>query len=177
MRSNKSKNNSGSNSGDRSACLGGFVRKSAAMTRRWTLGAVALSISGCLNPPPPVETPAAPAESQKVAPPAAAGAETTPEAKGVKFLPTERGTMLKISGATPQFPAELRLSGLTYVVSAKICVSNAGVVDSVSILAGNEPALLTNVLNAVNEWRYTPLTVNGAAVPFCYVAKFQFKAG
>jgi len=147
------------------------------VTRRWTLGAVSLFITGCLNPPPPVETPAAPAESQKVAPPAAAGTETTSEASGVKFLPPQMGTMQKISGATPQFPAELRLSGRTYVVSAKICVSNAGVVDSVSILAGNEPALLANVLNAVNEWRYTPLTVNGAAVPFCYVAKFQFNAG
>jgi len=147
------------------------------VTRRWTLGAVSLFIIGCLNPPPPLETPAAPAESQKVAPPAAAGAETRPEAKGVKFLPPQMGTMQKISGATPQFPAELRLSGRTYVVSAKICVSNAGVVDSVSILAGNEPALVSNVLNAVKGWRYSPLTVNGVAVPFCYPASFQFKAG
>lgn len=154
-----------------------FVRRSAAVTRRWTLGAVSLFIIGCLNPPPPLETPAAPAESQKVAPPAAAGAETRPEAKGVKFLPPQMGTMQKISGATPQFPAELRLSGRTYVVSAKICVSNAGVVDSVSILAGNEPALVSNVLNAVKGWRYSPLTVNGVAVPFCYPASFQFKAG
>jgi outer membrane biosynthesis protein TonB len=153
------------------------VRKSAAVTRRWTLGAVSLFIAGCLNPPPAVETPAAPAASQKVAPPAAVAAETRPHTNGVKFVPPQVGTMQKISGAAPQFPAELRLSGRTYVVSAKICVSNAGVVDSVSILAGNEPALVTNVLNAVKEWRYTPLTVNGSAIPFCYPASFQFKAG
>jgi TonB family protein len=152
------------------------VRKSAAVTRRWTLGAVSLFIAGCLNPPPAVETPAAPAASQRIAPPAAVGAETTPKANGVKFLPPHIAEAQKLSGATPQFPAELRLSGRTYVVSAKICVSNAGVVDSVSILAGTEPALVANVVNAVKEWRYTPLTVNGGAVPFCYPAKFQFKA-
>ena len=84
--------------------------------------------------------------------------------------------MQKISGADPEFPAELRVSGRAYVVSAKICVSNAGVVDSVSILAGSAPALATNVLNAVTEWRYTPLMVNGGPAPFCYVAKFEFKA-
>jgi outer membrane biosynthesis protein TonB len=146
------------------------------VTRRWALGAVSLFITGCLNPPPAVKTPAAPAESQKVAPSAVTGAETTPEVKGVKFLPPQIGAVQKISCASPQLPTELRLSGRTYLVSAKICVSNAGVVDGVSILAGNEPALVTNVMNAVKEWRYTPLTVNGAAVPFCYLAQFQFKA-
>lgn len=59
---------------------------------------------------------------------------------------------------------------------AKICVSKAGMVDSVLIFAGNEPALATNVVNAVKGWRYRPLTVNGgAAVPFCYLAKFEFR--
>ena len=153
-----------------------FVRQSAAVTRRWTFGAVFLFITGCLNPPPGVERPGAPAARQDVAPPGAAGAETTPEANGIKLLPSQTAAAQKISGAAPQFPAELRLLGRTYVVSAKICVSNAGVVDSVSILAGDEPALATNVESAVKEWRYTPLTVNGGAVPFCYVARFQFKA-
>jgi hypothetical protein len=47
----------------------------------------------------------------------------------------------------------------------------------VSILGGTQPALATNVVNAVKDWRYTPLTVNGGvAVPFCYFARFEFKA-
>jgi len=190
-----------------------FVRDSAAVTRRWALGAVSLfiaGITGCLNPPPRVETPGAPpasqtvaapvvetprapsssqelappavetpdapSASQEVAPPGVAGAETTPKANRVWFLPPQIGTMQKISGADPQFPAELQLPGRTYVVSAKICVSIGGVVDSVSILAGDQPALATNVVNAVKQWRYTPATVNGGTVRFCYVARFDFKA-
>lgn len=153
-----------------------FVRQSVAVTRRWTFGVVFLFITGCLNPPPRVERPGAPAAPQDVAPPGAAGAETTPRSNGIKLLPPRVAAVQKISGAAPPFPAELRLSGRTYVVSAKICVSNAGVVEGVSILAGNEPALATNVEKAVKEWRYTPLTANGVAVPFCYMATFQFKS-
>ncbi len=147
---------------------------------RWTLGAVFLCITGvlgCLNPSPRVETPGAPPASQEVAPPGASVVGARPQANGVKLLTPQTGAMQRLSGEPPQFPAELRLTGRTYVVSAKICVSNAGVVDSVSILEGNQPALATNVVNAVRDWRFTPLTVNGgAAVAFCYFARFEFKA-
>lgn len=163
------------------------------MTRRWTLGAVSLLIAGCLNPPPPAQTPGAPPASQAVATPAAqtpgvppasqevaspgaAGAETTPNANGVKLLSLLTAATHKLSGADPAFPAELRASGRTDVVSAKICVSNVGAVDSVLILAASAPALATSVLNAVKDWRYTPLTLNGGTIPFCYVTKFLFRA-
>jgi TonB family protein len=149
--------------------------------RRWALGAVSLfvaGITGCLTPSPRVDTPAnTPPASQKVTPAVASGAQASPKGNGLKLLTPTLGEMQKISGAPPQFPEELRHAGSIYIVSAKICVSNAGVVDSVSILAGNQPALATNVVNAVKDWRFTPLTVNGgAAVPFCYLASFEFKA-
>jgi hypothetical protein len=134
-----------------------------------------LFIVGCLNPPPAVESPGAPTASSSVKTPGAAGDETPRKTNGVRLLTPEMGEMQKISGAAPPFPAELRVSGRTYFASAKICVSNAGVVESVSILAGNQPTLATNVVNAVKEWRYTPLTVNGGAAPFCYLARFEFQ--
>jgi hypothetical protein len=150
------------------------------VTRRWTSGVTSLvlaGITGCLNPPPRVQTPGASPASQEDAPPRATGAEATPKTNSLRMLPPQTGATRKISGTAPVFPAELRFSGRTYVVSAKICVSNAGVVEGVSILAGNEPALATHVVSAVRDWRYIPLTVNGgAAIPFCYVARFEFKA-
>jgi TonB family protein len=131
-------------------------------------------LAGCLKPPARVETPGAPAASQAVAPPG--GSAAAPNANGVHLLPPEMGEAQKISGAAPQFPKELRHLGWTYVVTAKICVSNLGTVDSVSILAENQQALATNVVSAVNNWRFSPLTINGASVPFCYLGRFEFRA-
>ena len=146
---------------------------------RWTLGAVPLFIAGiigCLNPPPRVETPGTPPVSQEAAPPGASSGEARTQGNDIKLLTPQKGAMQRLSGAAPEFPMELRLPGRNYVVSAKICVSNAGVVDSVSILAGSEPALATNVVSAVKGWRYTPLTVNGGVpLAFCYFAKFVFR--
>jgi hypothetical protein len=130
------------------------------------LALVIAGATGCLKPPPRAETAGPPPASQP-----------TPAANGVKFAPPQLGAAQRISGADPLFPMGLRASGRTFVVSAKICVSNAGLVDSVSILEGNDPTLTLSVVNAVNAWRYTPLTTNGGiAVPFCYVTRFVFKA-
>ena len=151
----------------------------AAVTRRWTLGAVSLfiaGITGCFTPPP-VETPGTPPASQTVAPRGALGDEATSKENDATMVSSEMGAVHRISGAGPQVPEELRLPGLTQVVLAKICVSDAGVVERVLILKASEPALATSVVNAVKEWRYRPLTIHGggAAFRFCYVANFEFK--
>jgi TonB family protein len=158
-----------------------------AVTRRWGLGTVSVfiaGVTGCMTPPPRVETPVGPAASQAVAPLAAppAGqavaapdAGATPEANGVKFVPNRIGALRRISGTPPSLPEGLRIAGRTYVVVAKICVSDAGVLDRASIVLSDDPALATSVVDAVKDWRYLPLTVNGGAVPFCYPARFVFK--
>jgi Gram-negative bacterial TonB protein C-terminal len=156
-----------------------FLRKVAAGTRRWTLAALSLvivGIIGCASPPPPkVDTPVTPLASQNP-PYVAPDDKARPEANGVKLLPPAMGAMQKLSGALPEFPLELRVPGRSYVVVAKICVSNAGVVERVSIVTRSESVMDTNVMLAVKDWRYRPLTDNvGATIPFCYFARFQFE--
>lgn len=93
-----------------------------------------------------------------------------------KFLPPAMGAQLKLSGADPDFPARLATPGARYLVVAKICVSVAGAVDSVTIQKHAEPTLDGNVVSTVKSWRFRPETVNGMPVPFCTFKNFEFKS-
>jgi protein TonB len=104
------------------------------------------------------------------------GGQSAPKPVATKMIAPQMGALQKQSGDDPDFPPRLRRSGMIYVVLTKICVSRAGVVDSVSILKGTDPALDNNVLNAVKGWRYHPLLADNNAVPFCYFGRFEFKA-
>jgi periplasmic protein TonB len=94
---------------------------------------------------------------------------------GRKFLPPNMGALQKQSGDEPAFPPSLRRAGALYVVSAKICVTRGGDVDSVSLLQRADPLLDDNVVRAVKGWRYRPLMADGIPVPFCYFGRFEFR--
>jgi protein TonB len=70
----------------------------------------------------------------------------------------------------------LATAGARYLVIAKICVSAAGAVDSVTIQKHAEPTLDGNVVATVKTWRFRPETVNGMPVPFCTFKNFEFKS-
>jgi protein TonB len=88
----------------------------------------------------------------------------------------QMGMLQKLSGADPDFPAVLRRSGIGYLVTAQICVSRGGRVDSVTVAPGADPLLAKNVSNTVKSWRYRPLVANRTAIPFCYDGRFEFKS-
>ena len=93
-----------------------------------------------------------------------------------KLLAPNMGQQHKLSGEDPAFPAVLRKAGAVYVVMAKICVGKTGAVDGVTLMKRADPLLDANVESAVRNWRYSPLLVGSAPAPFCYVARFEFKA-
>lgn len=93
-----------------------------------------------------------------------------------KLLAPSMGQQHKLSGEDPAFPAVLRRAGALYVVMAKICVGKTGAVDGVTLMKKADPLLDANVESAVRNWRYSPLLVGSAPAPFCYVARFEFKA-
>jgi len=94
-----------------------------------------------------------------------------------KFLPPQLGGAQKLSGDDPEFPALLRRPGARYTVTAKICVSVTGQVETISILQGADPLLDSSVARSVKaNWRFRPLLANGTAVPFCYNGNFAFRA-
>jgi outer membrane biosynthesis protein TonB len=140
--------------------------------------------------PPPVAGPAAGSAGTPAPGPASAAvaAATTPAsaagsgaaggtgARPARFLPEALANLQKLSGAAPEFPASLAQAGAVHVVQARICVAPAGHVESVTLLKGAHPVLDGNVRRAVMTWRYRPLLAGGAAIPFCTLARFEFKA-
>lgn len=102
------------------------------------------------------------------------GSGTTPSAAAT-FLPPFLGARQKLSGGEPEFPAYLRTPGARYKAIVKVCVGTSGAVESVTVLKRAHPILDQNVITKLKQtWRFKPWTVNGAAVPFCYSANFEF---
>lgn len=104
------------------------------------------------------------------------GTATVAAAPPAKFLPPAMGAQQKLSGADPEFPANLRRPGVTYVVLAKIVVNAAGMVESVTLQKRAEPTLDANVVEAVKKWRFRPLMANGKPIPFSYFGRFEFRS-
>lgn len=141
------------------------------------------SAIGCMASPGGVRPSAGPATSKhpaqsQVTPSADVGAgnQVSPDPNLPVMLPPQLGAPPRESGDDPEFPRELRHTGLTYVVRAKVCVSRTGTVDSMSILKGSDPALVQNLISAVKGWRFRPLMANNVVVPFCFFANFEFKS-
>jgi hypothetical protein len=93
-----------------------------------------------------------------------------------RFLPEPLAQQQKIAGEPPDFPASLATGGATFVIHARICVGPDGHVDRVELLRTAHPTLDGNVVSAVGRWRYRPLVAGGIPVPFCTLARFEFRA-
>ena len=78
-----------------------------------------------------------------------------------------------LGGEMPRYSERARAAGVEGTIIAKICVTPQGGISSVTLLRGL-PLLDETVLNAVRGWRYKPFTVGDKAMPFCYVANFEF---
>jgi hypothetical protein len=94
----------------------------------------------------------------------------------LRFLPEPLANQQKLAGAAPEFPATLAVNGALYVIQARICVGPSGDVDRVDLLKTAHPTLDANVRSAVAKWRYRPLLAGPVAVPFCTLARFEFRA-
>ena len=86
------------------------------------------------------------------------------------------GSLQKESGNMPPFPSSLMRGKIVYVVETKICVSTIGAVDSVTITRRSDTVLDASVVSTLKAWRYRPMTLNNAAVAFCYPVRFEFRS-
>ena len=64
--------------------------------------------------------------------------------------------------------AEMKLSAVV-----KMCVSAEGKVADLKLLKPADPAIDPQIPAVLGKWRYKPLVVEGRAVPFCYVLKYE----
>ncbi|HEX4404303.1 MAG TPA: hypothetical protein VH560_05715 [Polyangia bacterium] len=100
------------------------------------------------------------------------GTGTTPMAP--KILAPNVGALQRQGCAFPSIPPSLNRKGASYLVIAKVCVSRAGAVDSVTVLKKEDSVLDSAVVSSEKACRYKPLVIGSTAVPFCYIANYKF---
>lgn len=91
-------------------------------------------------------------------------------------VPPKIGAQQCLRCPTPQVPFPLLQMASTLTLAARICVDKAGAVTSVDIRQSVSETVDAGVANTVRGWRFSPMTVNGNPVPFCYPAVFVWKA-
>jgi TonB family protein len=79
-----------------------------------------------------------------------------------------------VKKTTPDYNPLARQMKIQGEVEVEVKITEAGDVTSVTPITGN--AMLTvTVVKAVKEWKFTPFTEGGSAVPAIAVMKFSFK--
>ena len=74
----------------------------------------------------------------------------------------------------PQYPAVAQTAQVEGTVVLEATVNKAGRVESVRVVNGN-PLLDPAAIEAVKQWRYEPLTLNGEPVPFILTVTVSFR--
>jgi protein TonB len=94
---------------------------------------------------------------------------------GPKILPPNLGALQRQGCSDPPFPPSLRRAGSFYLVMAKVCVTASGAVESVTLMKRADALLDEGVVGSEKACRYKPLLAGGLPVPFCYIARYEFK--
>ena len=79
-----------------------------------------------------------------------------------------------LKNVMPVYPDLAARAGLNAVIILELHVSETGVVDSANILRGS-PLFDEPALEAVRQWRYAPLLLNGVPTPFVVNVTVSFK--
>ncbi len=122
-------------------------------------GVVGGVVGGTGTAPPPPPAPVAPP-----APP--------------KFVSPAIGSQqLLINPRVPPYrvvlPPAFAQTGMRLWAMLQICVAPTGNVSSVSLIKGMDPKVDPLLQSKVRTWRYKPMTVDGAPVPFCYRLRYE----
>lgn len=74
----------------------------------------------------------------------------------------------------PEYPANLRQSGVSGTVVVKLSINAEGKVQEAEIVKSNESRLETHALKAVRKWVFKPATKDGVGVSTAIVIPIQF---
>jgi protein TonB len=80
----------------------------------------------------------------------------------------------RVKEVKPVYPDIARQAGIEGIVSMRVVINKDGGVDNVEVLSG-EQALRQSALNAVRQWRYKPLVLNGNPVPVVTEINLKFQ--
>jgi protein TonB len=74
----------------------------------------------------------------------------------------------------PIYPDVASMAQLTGLVILEATVGTDGCVDSVKVLRSRHPLLDRAAQDALMQWRYSPLVLNGTPTPFVLTVTFNF---
>jgi protein TonB len=74
----------------------------------------------------------------------------------------------------PVYPDVAHNAGIEGTVSMRVLIGKDGMVERVDVASG-EQALQDAAINAVRQWRYKPLLLDGKPVPVVTVVNLEFK--
>jgi hypothetical protein len=133
------------------------------------LSAIAVACSGA---PTSAPRPDAPAKVENPDSPPVDGPAT-----GTVLPPNVSTALLAIDPSDeahrPRLSPALINTGKHLWTLMKVCVARDGLVQEVKVMRGADPAVDPAVVAAVASWRYRPYTVDGRAVPFCTVVRYE----
>jgi TonB family protein len=79
-----------------------------------------------------------------------------------------------LSCPPPHLPTVFQQLGMEQQMLVRSCVNARGAVTSVDVLRGLDPTVDMGVKKTVQAWRFSPHTLDGHPVPFCYTTRFVF---
>lgn len=85
---------------------------------------------------------------------------------------TPRGKIVKL--VRPEYPAEARQQHVQGLVSFRCLLSRDGSMKRIEVIQGH-PLLVPAAKEAIRQWRYEPIRVNGRAVEFETQINVNFK--
>ena len=119
-------------------------------------GGIVGGIPGGVVPPPPPPPPPAPAPR---APVHVGGQITVPAL---------------VKRVEPTYPELASSAQLTGIVILEATVGTDGCVESVKVLRSRHPFLDRASVDALKQWQYSPLVLNGIKTPFVVTVTFNF---
>ncbi len=117
------------------------------------LGGIVGGLPGTVAPPPPPPPP------QKRGPVRVGGQITTPAL---------------VKRVEPEYPDIAAQAQLTGIVILEATVGTDGCVDTVKVLRSAHPFLDRASVDALKQWQYSPLVLNGVKTPFVLTVTFNF---
>lgn len=126
-------------------------------TRAWPAAVLAASVAGCAT-----RAPVAPAAPEKPKPVIEKGGRLA-DMEDPRYKPT--------------IPAPYNESGKVYRGQFNVCVSDAGKVSGLSVIATTGvPELDAHWMKTIETWPYRPYRVNGRPVPYCHPLNLEVVA-
>jgi serine/threonine protein kinase len=109
----------------------------------------------------------------KAAPEPPVGAAPAPPVPDPPPAPPEIVTpTAKLSGRLPS-AAKLGGGALPAIISARLCIDEAGQVTSSDVLTELPARAMAGIADALRTWHYAPYKVKGAARPACFIARVK----